>query len=220
MSETTVLIADDHPLFRAALTQAVEQHLDGARIHQAENMDQLESLAAEHDDADLVLLDLKMPGARGFSSLVHLRSHHPAMPVIVISAADDNAVIRRAMSFGAAGFLSKSAPLESIGTAIRDVLAGDTVFPDNTEEDDQDNALAAKLESLTPQQFRVLMMLADGLLNKQIAYELNVSEATVKAHMTAIMRKLGIFSRTQAALIAQQLDVDEAPLGNADSDQA
>ncbi len=219
MSETTVLIADDHPLFRAALTQAVEQHLDGARIHQAENMEQLAALALKHDDADLVLLDLKMPGARGFSSLVHLRSHHPAIPVIVISAADDAAVIRRAMSFGAAGFLSKSAPMESIGDAIRAVLAGDTVFPDNTEEDDKDNALAAKLESLTPQQFRVLMMLADGLLNKQIAYELHVSEATVKAHMTAIMRKLGIFSRTQAALIAQQLDVDDATLSGADSDQ-
>lgn len=219
MSETTVLIADDHPLFRAALTQAVEQHLGGATIHQAENMDQLETLASAHDDADLVLLDLKMPGARGFSSLVHLRSHHPAVPVIVISAADDPPVIRRALSFGAAGFLSKSAPLEAIGDAIRSVLAGDTVFPDNTEEDDEDNALAAKLESLTPQQFRVLMMLADGLLNKQIAYELNVSEATVKAHMTAIMRKLGIFSRTQAALIAQQLDVDEAPLSGSDSDQ-
>ncbi|ORE87339.1 LuxR family transcriptional regulator [Oceanococcus atlanticus] len=220
MSETTVLIADDHPLFRAALTQAVEQNLDGVRIHQAENMGQLETLAAEQQDADLVLLDLKMPGARGFSSLVHLRSHHPAIPVIVISAADDTAVIRRAMSFGAAGFLSKSAPLDAIGQAIRNVLAGDTVFPDNTEENQDDNALAAKLESLTPQQFRVLMMLADGLLNKQIAYELKVSEATVKAHMTAIMRKLGIFSRTQAALIAQQLDVDDAALNPADSDQS
>ena len=183
-------------------------------------MGQLETLAAEQQDADLVLLDLKMPGARGFSSLVHLRSHHPAIPVIVISAADDTAVIRRAMSFGAAGFLSKSAPLDAIGQAIRNVLAGDTVFPDNTEENQDDNALAAKLESLTPQQFRVLMMLADGLLNKQIAYELKVSEATVKAHMTAIMRKLGIFSRTQAALIAQQLDVDDAALNPADSDQS
>ncbi len=220
MSETTVLIADDHPLFRAALTQAVEQNLDGVRIHQAENMGQLETLAAEQEDADLALLDLKMPGARGFSSLVHLRSHHPAIPVIVISAADDTAVIRRAMSFGAAGFLSKSAPLDAIGQAIRNVLAGDTVFPDNTEENQDDNALAAKLESLTPQQFRVLMMLADGLLNKQIVYELKVSEATVKAHMTAIMRKLGIFSRTQAALIAQQLDVDDAALNPADSDQS
>ena len=207
MSETTVLIADDHPLFRSALKQAVEQQVADVTIHLAENMAELEQMANTHSEADLVLLDLKMPGARGFSSLVHLRSQHPSMAVIVISAADEDSVVRRAISFGAAGFLSKSSPLEAIGEAIQRVMAGYTVFPDIANDEAHDRELAAKLESLTPQQFRVLMMLADGLLNKQIAYELEVSEATVKAHMTAIMRKLDIFSRTQAALIAQQLDV-------------
>lgn len=216
MSEAVVLIADDHPLFRAALRQAVERQLGAVRIVEAQDMAELEAAAQAHPEADLVLLDLKMPGARGFSSLIFLRGQHPAMPVVMVSAADEDAVIRRAMEFGAAGFLSKSSSMEAIGAAIAAVLAGDTAFPAIAASvNGQDTDLAAKLESLTPQQFRVLMMLADGLLNKQIAFELNVSEATIKAHMTAIMRKLGIFSRTQAALIAQQLDVGEASMPSA-----
>lgn len=214
MSETTVLIADDHPLFRAALNQAVAQALPDASIVQAQDMDGLVDAAAKHADADLLLLDLKMPGARGFSSLVHVRSHHPAIAVIVISAADDKAVIQRAKSFGAAGFLSKSASLDEIAQSIQDVMDGNTVFPEALQETEEDRDLAARLESLTPQQFRVLMMVADGMLNKQIAFALEVSEATVKAHMTAIMRKLGIFSRTQAALIAQQLAVEPDKLAD------
>lgn len=209
MSEACVLIADDHPLFRAALKQAVDQALSGAVIREADDMAGLESAVADAD-IDLVLLDLKMPGARGFSSLLYLRGQHPSMPVIVVSAADDPSTMRRAKDFGASGFVPKSTPLAAIRDAIAQVMAGALAFPPMAPPATQDDAdLASRIGSLTPQQFRVLMMVADGLLNKQIAYELEVSEATVKAHMTAIMRKLRIYSRTQAALIAQSLDVAE-----------
>ncbi len=210
MSDTIVLIADDHPLFRAALREAVIQGVGAVHIQEAEDMGGLEKAAAENPEADLVLLDLRMPGTRRFSSLLYLRTRYPGMPVVVVSAADDGGVVRRAVDFGASGFISKSANLEDIGAAIRQVLEGGVSFPEiDTEPDEEAANQAAQLASLTPQQLRVLMMVGDGLLNKQIAYELEVSEATIKAHMTAIMRKLGIFSRTQAALIAQKLDVDE-----------
>ncbi len=216
MNTTTVIIADDHPLFRAALRQAVEQCLSEAYIIEADGMNQLEQAAADHADADLVLLDLNMPGARGFSSLVYMRAHYPSIPVVVVSAADEAGIVQRTIDFGAAGFISKSAATAQISAGIRTVLAGNTCFPaTRLPTNPLDTELASKLETLTPQQFRVLVMLADGLLNKQIAYELKVSEATIKAHMTALMRKLGIYSRTQAALIAQHLDALTAVSVNA-----
>lgn len=205
------IIADDHPLFRAALTQAVQGTLDDARVVSAASMEQLEKAVDAEPSADLVLLDLHMPGARGFSSLAWLRSQHPEIPVIVVSAQDDARTVRRAADFDAAGFLSKSTPLEDMQAAIRRVLNGDTVFPELLEEQTEDAALATKMATLTPQQFRVFMRLADGALNKQIAYDLNVSEATIKAHMTAILRKLGLYSRTQAAVLAHQLQADGSP---------
>lgn len=203
-----VLIADDHPLFRAALKQAVESTLPTAHVVEAANMAELETAVEDEPDADLALLDLHMPGASGFSSLAWMRSQHPQIPVIVVSAQDDSSTIRRAIDFDASGFLSKSTPLEDIRDAIAEVLNGETVFPDIGDEDTGDAELAAKLATLTPQQFRVFMRLADGSLNKQIAYDLNVSEATIKAHMTAILRKLGLYSRTQAAVLAHQLQAD------------
>lgn len=206
-----LIIADDHPLFRAALKQAVQGTLAEARVIDAASMEQLEAAVAAESDADLVLLDLHMPGARGFSSLAWLRSQHPEIPVIVVSAQDDARTIRRAADFDAAGFLSKSTPLDDMQAAIRTVLDGHTVFPELLEEDTTDAALAARMATLTPQQFRVFMRLADGALNKQIAYDLNVSEATIKAHMTAILRKLGLYSRTQAAVLAHQLQADGSP---------
>lgn len=203
-----VLIADDHPLFRAALKQAVESTLPNAYIVEAASMAELETAVEDEPDADLALLDLHMPGASGFSSLAWMRSQHPQIPVIVVSAQDDSTTIRRALDFDASGFLSKSTPLDAIRDAIAEVLNGETVFPEMGEEDTGDAELAAKLATLTPQQFRVFMRLADGSLNKQIAYELNVSEATIKAHMTAILRKLALYSRTQAAVLAHQLQAD------------
>jgi len=209
---STILIADDHPLFREALKGAVAQVLPDARLVEAEGTEALYALAEAHPDADLLLLDLTMPGANGYSALVHLRGSHPQLPVIVVSAREEHGVIRRALDHGAVGFIPKSSDAATIREAIATVLDGGTWAPaqaltaEGVSEEEAD--VASRLRGLTPQQFKVLSMLGDGLLNKQIAYELCVSEATIKAHMTAILRKLGASNRTQAVLLASKLWVD------------
>lgn len=209
---TTILIADDHPLFRDALRRAVLQLLPGARLLEAEDVTALIELAARHPDADLLLLDLNMPGAHGFSALAHVRSQFPALPVVVVSAREEPALMRRAIGHGAAGFIPKSADMASIGAALNAVLEGETWLPPGVDNggslDPEEEALAQRVAELTPQQYRVLAMVCNGLLNKQIAWELGVGEATVKAHMTAILRKLGASSRTQAVLLAGRLTLD------------
>jgi DNA-binding NarL/FixJ family response regulator len=208
----TILVADDHPLFREALRGAVVRVIPDARLHEAENAEGLYAMADAHPDADLLLLDLNMPGAQGFSALVHLRGLHPQLPVVMVSAREEPAVIRRALDHGAMGFIPKSSNAETLGTALRRVLDGDRWVPDSADSaprtgpDEQD--VAARVRELTPQQFRVLQMLGSGKLNKQIGYELGVSEATIKAHMSAILRKLGASNRTQAVLMAGKLSVD------------
>jgi DNA-binding NarL/FixJ family response regulator len=208
----TLLIADDHPLFREALRGAVARVLPEAQLREAENVDALYQLVDAEPDADLLLLDLNMPGAHGFSALVHLRALHPQLPIVVVSAREEPAVMRRALDHGAIGFIPKSADAKTLGDAISTVLAGDRWAPASamaapaTAADEHD--AAHRLRDLTPQQFRVLQMLGSGLLNKQIAYELGVSEATIKAHVTAILRKLGANNRTQAVLIAGRLALD------------
>lgn len=211
MAALNILIADDHPLFRSALQQALSRGLEEeAVLAEAESIAQLEERLNERSDWDLVLLDLNMPGARGFSGLVLLRGQYPHLPVVMISAQEEAAVVQRSREFGASGFIPKSSSLELIQQAVRAVLDGDVYWP---EIDHDGPALSAEaraasegLASLTPQQFRVLSMVCEGLLNKQIAYELNVSEATIKAHVTAIFRKLNVRTRTQAALLLQQLE--------------
>lgn len=210
MTATTLLIADDHPLFRSALRAAIGQVLPDARAIEAESLAALLEALAEHPDTDLVLLDLRMPGANGFSSLIQLRGLHPATPVAIVSAEEEPSLMRRALDFGATGFIPKSAGLPLIGTALRAMLGGAVWLPpgvsDSTpDEDSGERELAQRVASLTPQQFRVLMSLADGRLNKQIGSDFNVTEATIKAHVTAILRKLGLYRRTQAALLAQKL---------------
>lgn len=208
----TVLVADDHPLFREALRNAVARALPTATIREAESVDALYALIERESDADLLLLDLNMPGAHGFSALVHLRAHYPQLPVMVVSAREQPAVMRRALDHGAVGFLPKSADAGTLGEAIDAVLAGDRWAPASALKAPaagaEEHDAAQRVRDLTPQQFRVLQMLGDGLLNKQIAYELGVSEATIKAHMTAILRKLGASNRTQAVLIAGKLAID------------
>ena len=212
-----VLIADDHPLFSDALTRAVLGALPGVVVHGAASVPTLLALIEAHPQAELLLMDLHMPGARGFSALAHIRGQHPGLPIMVVSAHEEAAVVRRALAHGASGYLAKSAAAEDIGAAVRAVLEGELWVPigvaaARTELKPDEAAVAARLAELTPQQFRVLGMIAEGLLNKQIAYELGVSEATIKAHMTAIMRKLGVSNRTQVALVASQLALDQAPL--------
>ncbi len=208
-----VIIADDHPLFRAALKQAVTQAVPGVEVVEADSLTAVQGAAEQHADADLILLDIHMPGAQGFSGLVFLRGQHPSIPVIVVSGSEEIHVMKRAMDYGASGFIPKSAPLETIAEAISQVLQGEEWLPEDISDSmdelpEEDYNFAAAIASLTPQQFRVLTMLTEGLLNKQIAYELNVSEATIKAHVTAILRKLGVHSRTQAVIAAQRLGVE------------
>ena len=208
-----VIIADDHPLFRAALKQAVMQAVPGVEVVEADTLTAVQGAAEQHADADLILLDIHMPGAQGFSGLVFLRGQHPSIPVIVVSGSEEVHVMKRAMDYGASGFIPKSAPLETIAEAISHVLQGEEWLPEDISDSmdelpEEDYTFAAAIASLTPQQFRVLTMLTEGLLNKQIAYELNVSEATIKAHVTAILRKLGVHSRTQAVIAAQRLGVE------------
>ena len=218
----TLLIADDHPLFREALRGAVARVLPGANLHEADSVDALYALVEAHPDADLLLLDLNMPGAQGFSALVHLRALYPQLPIVVVSAREEPAVMRRALDHGAIGFIPKSADAATLGQAIATVLDGDRWAPASAlsapaaAADEHD--AAKRLRDLTPQQFRVLQMLGSGLLNKQIAHALGVSEATVKAHMTAILRKLGASNRTQAVLMAGRLAVDPPP-ADAELDQ-
>jgi DNA-binding NarL/FixJ family response regulator len=208
-----ILIADDHPLFRDALQRAVLTAVPQARVHSADSVHALLGLIEQFPDAELLLLDLHMPGARGYSALAHIRGQHPGLPTIVVSGHEEAQVARRALAHGALAYIPKSSSGEEIATAVRAVLDGDTWLPSRLlgaagELESGEAAAAAQLAALTPQQFRVMTMLAEGLLNKQIAWELGVSEATVKAHMTAIMRKLGVNNRTQVALIASQLAIE------------
>ncbi|MDN6296956.1 MAG: response regulator transcription factor [Halomonas sp.] len=207
------IVADDHPLFRAALTQALRQLAPQADIVEADTMAATHDVVNRHPDADLVLLDLHMPGANGFSGLIQLRGQMPDIPVAVISGSDEPYVVRRALDYGASGFIPKSSSLALIAEAVGEILDGEVWLPealsgvlDDTNEEEA--RFAEAIASLTPQQFRVLNMLTEGLLNKQIAYELSVSEATIKAHVTAILRKLGVHSRTQAVIAAQKLEVE------------
>ena len=210
-----LVIADDHPLFRGALREAVNGLFERTEIAEAGSIDEVTKLLDSDGDVDLILLDLTMPGVRGFSGLMYLRAQYPSVPVVVVSANDDPAVIRRCMDFGASGFIPKTLDIEGMRAAISRVLKGGVWTPPDVDieagNDAQANALMARLATLTPQQVRVLMMLSEGLLNKQIAYELDVSEATVKAHVSAILQKLGVESRTQAVIAAAKIEIGQWP---------
>jgi DNA-binding NarL/FixJ family response regulator len=208
-ASTHLIIADDHPLFRDALRLAVASVVTPARIGEAGSFEDLTAMLERESDVDLVLLDLKMPGISGFSGLIYLRAQYPAIPVVVVSASDDVETIRRSLDFGASGFVPKRFGVEKLGEAILRVLDGDVWIPPDIDlsaaSDPEMTKLRDRLVTLTPQQVRVLMMLSEGLLNKQIAYELGVSEATIKAHVSAILQKLGVESRTQAVIAAAKI---------------
>ncbi len=204
-----ILIADDHPLVRGALRQAVAGAVTNADIIETEDLASLSSELDKNGHTDLVLLDLTMPGVQGFSGLMYLRAQHPEVPVIVVSGHEERTIIRRCIDFGASGFIPKTTGIEDMRLAIRTVLEGGRWVPADvdlsTPADKETLDMVRRLASLTPQQVRVLMMLSEGLLNKQIAYELSVSEATIKAHVSAILQKLGVESRTQAVIAASKI---------------
>ena len=202
-----ILIVDDHPLFRSAICALLLDKLPHAEVAQADSFEALIAALDAHDELDLVLLDLSMPGALGLSVLIYLRNERPAMPVLVVSANDAPETIRLTCQFGAAGFLPKSAEPARMLATVRAVLDGGEIFPESAmAPNEADARLASRLAQLTPQQLRVLMALANGLLNKQIAYELGVSENTVKVHVSAILRKLECCSRTQLAVLVKGLE--------------
>ncbi|RJG51650.1 response regulator [Motilimonas pumila] len=206
-----IVIADDHPLFRNALYQAVHMAVSDANLLEADTIDGLLQLLEQSAEVDLLLLDLKMPGANGFSGLTHLRGLYPDLPIVVVSASEEESVIKKAMQLGAMGFIPKSSPMKQLVTALNQILDGEGWLPEGIDlsaSSPQEPGLAEKISLLTPQQYRVLVMLNEGLLNKQIAFELGVSEATIKAHVTAIFRKLEVSNRTQAVIALQQLEVD------------
>ncbi|MDW6002672.1 response regulator transcription factor [Vibrio mangrovi] len=206
-STYTIIIADDHPLFRNALFQSVHMAVSGANLLEADTLDALLALLAKEADPDLVLLDLKMPGSNGMSGLIQLKNTYPDLPVVVISASEETSVVAQVKKHGAFGFIPKSSDMRTLVNALNKVLNGDPYFPEDLPvTNEAANDLAEKIAALTPQQYKVLGMLSDGLLNKQIAYELNVSEATIKAHMTAIFRKLGVKNRTQAVILLNELN--------------
>jgi DNA-binding NarL/FixJ family response regulator len=191
-------------LFRGALSQALSAAFENAEILEAGSLDELTDRLATAGDIDLILLDLSMPGVHGVSGLLYLRAQHPEVPVVIVSASDDVGTIRQCLDCGASGFIPKSQPVERIREAIRMIIGGEVWLPPDVDLSNlptgESAELVSRLSTLTPQQVRVLMMLGEGLLNKQIAFKLGVSEATIKAHVSAILQKLGVDSRTQAVI--------------------
>lgn len=213
-----LIVADDHPLFRNALINAISNTFATTATVETDCFDATVQALEQHPDADLLLLDLHMPGNCGFLGLIQLRKTFPTMPIVVISASDDQDVIRRVMNFGASAYVPKSAHPVDIGKALHAVMDGEIWLPEKYQhllrsnpQQHEDLDLAARIAQLTQQQYKVLYYLTEGWLNKQIAYDLHISEATVKAHMTAIFRKLGVTNRTQVVIQAQRLQL-EAPV--------
>jgi DNA-binding NarL/FixJ family response regulator len=208
MTRRRIIIVDDHPLFRSALHQTLAGGDATVAVDEAGDLNELSAALDADRECDLVLLDLNMPGVRGFSGLLLLRAQYPDIPVMIISAVEDATVVRRAFELGAAGYLHKSVGPTEIRRAIETVLSGEVFVPSGLTlgKEDEQSALMRRLSTLTPQQVRVLMMLSDGLMNKQIAYELSISEATVKAHVSAILQKLDVDSRTQAVIAAARIE--------------
>ena len=207
MDTLRFIIADDHPLFRAALKASLSISFENCLVVEVASIAELQSVLATDTSSDLILLDLHMPDAQGFSGLIHLQAHYPEIPVLVVSASESPEVMCRAIDHGAAGFLPKSSQAETISLAINAVLSGDRWLPEGiqfqTGQNSKEQKMASDIASLTPQQFRVASLLVQGLLNKQIAYELDITE---------IFRKLGVHSRTRAALAFSQLDVSRPDL--------
>lgn len=205
-----IIIADDHPLFRQALLVALNAEFSSTAWIEAETADTTLDSVQTESDAELLLLDLNIPGANGFDLLIRVKKQVPDMPVVVISAYSDDAIISKAMQYGAAGFVPKSASVPTMLEAIKSVLSGNQWWPENFSHSGKDTQqIESAIASLTSQEYRILMMFSEGLLNKQIGDKLCVAEATVKAHASAIFRKLNVRNRTQAAMMLGQLDADD-----------
>ena len=214
------LVVDDHPLFLEALQLAIRSAYPNAAIIEATCIASAKAALAEPRTFDLVLLDLCMPGTRSFEGLIELRTLYPKVPVVIVSALEDSRIVHEAMTCGAAGFIAKSSRKAALAAAIRDVMAGSLALPPGYEPPadrapGQASEMVRRFASLTPQQQRVLQMLRLGKLNKQIAHDLDVGETTVKAHVSEILRKLQVASRTQAVIEMSKIDFDVVMSGTA-----
>ena len=207
------LIADDHPLFREALISALRPLFDNVEIIQSDNLDSTLEALKQNPDFDLVLLDLNMPGCDRFYGLIRVSKDFPEVPVAVISASDSIEVVSKVMSLGAKGFIPKATPTHTIADALKQIMNGNNWLPEGMQTSIEQGApvidIAKQVGELTPKQFQVLQLLQNGLLNKQIAFDLNITEATVKAHISALFRKLNVNTRTQAVLLLKNLDIAE-----------
>ncbi|MBK8159252.1 MAG: response regulator transcription factor [Rhodospirillaceae bacterium] len=205
------VVADDHPMVRDALAAALKGGFDGARISFAGTLTETQAAIESAPETDLLVLDLDMPGMLGLAGLAALRAAHPALPIAIVSASTNSAAMRQAIEMGAAGFIPKLAAADKFLDAVRAILSGALYLPDEARDgalNSRDRDLAQRAAQLTPQQHRVLSLLAEGMANKLIAYEMQISEPTVKAHVTEILRKLGVTSRTQAVILAQRLSLE------------
>ena len=207
------LIADAHPLFREALKGALLNAFSELTVFESDNFKSTLEILEQEDDLDILLLDLHMPGNNDLYGLIRIREDHPDLPIAVVSGSEELNVVSKVMAYGALGFIPKSSSSAQIANAVNEILEGETWLPESMKDkvnqlSDDETKVAAQVASLTPQQYKVLSYLHEGLLNKQIAYELNISEATVKAHITAIFRKLDVYNRTQAVLIASKLQLE------------
>ena len=209
------LIVDDHPLFLEALQLAIQTAYPHAEIVEATNISEAKAAIGKKGAFDLVMLDLSLPGTRGFDGLIELRALYPRLPIVIVTALDDPRIVHEAMTCGAAGFITKSARKADLASAIREVMAGSIVLPPGYRPPapespvDASGIMLRRLQTLTPQQRRVLQMLRQGKLNKQIAHELDVGETTIKAHVSEILRKLNVASRTQAVIEVARVDFDK-----------
>lgn len=210
-----ILIVDDHPLFLEALQRAIASEFPGTMTVEASSIDAAKTELQNNGSFDIVMLDLALPGTSGFEGLLELRSLYPKTPIIVVSALEDPRIIGDVMSYGASGFIAKSASREEIGAGLKQVMEGSVTLPKGYSAAEASASASptrqdfvSRLQSLTPKQLSVLKMLRQGLLNKQIAHELQIEETTVKAHVSEILRKLNVASRTQAVIEAQKIDFD------------
>jgi DNA-binding NarL/FixJ family response regulator len=215
-----ILIADDHPLFREAITNVIEKSFPGCETIETEDLDSALSITQESDELDLILLDLNMPGMNGLNGLITLRNEAPTIPVVIVSAEEDKQIVLQAITYGAVGFITKSSPREQMTEALTQILAGNVYLPSDiirssqpenrrSSRKDENQIPPELLSSLTRRQLLVLERMSKGESNKQIAYNLNIAETTVKAHVSAILRKLGVHNRIQAVLSAGNIDFNE-----------
>lgn len=213
----TILIADDHPLFRAALREVIDGMAGEHAIFEAGTLDEARQLVTDEPDLDLdlILLDLQMPGSNGYSGLIELRNIAPSVPIVVVSAATSKDVVHDSITYGALGFIPKSLSRDEIRAGMERVIAGGLYIPSEDLEAGAGSGHRIggarakgddRYQALTQGELRVFKLLAKGKSNKVIAYELDIRESTVKAHITAILRKLRVHSRTQAVLAARDLE--------------